>query len=474
MAGTQTPKDVINLIKENDIKILDIKFVDLPGSWHHFSIPTTRVDEKFLIDGIAFDGSSIRGFQKINESDMALKLDPTTAFIDPFTEVGTVSIIAEVEDPILNVKYSRDPRFIAKKAEAYLKSTGIADTAYLGPEAEFYIFNDVRYDITMNSSYYHVDSDEGTWNTGRDEKPNLGYKMRVKEGYFPVAPQDTLQDLRTEMALTLIDAGIETEVHHHEVGNSGQAEIDIKFDSLLKIADKILLFKYIIKNVAAQNGYTVTFMPKPIFQDNGSGMHVHCSFWKDGKNLFHDSNGYAGLSEIGLYYIGGILKHAKSLLAFCAPSTNSYKRLVPGYEAPINLVYSARNRSAAVRIPIVENPKATRVEFRAPDPTANPYLAFSALMLAGIDGIKNKIVPLGPFDKNLYELEGEEKAAIPQAPGSLSEVLQALKEDHEYLLQGGVFTQDLLDTYIDYKQVREVEGVALRPHPYEFDLYYDV
>lgn len=372
MAGTQTPKDVINLIKENDIKILDIKFVDLPGSWHHFSIPTTRVDEKFIIDGIAFDGSSIRGFQKINESDMALKLDPTTAFIDPFTEVGTVSIIAEVEDPILNVKYSRDPRYIARKAEAYLKSTGIADTAYLGPEAEFYIFNDVRYDQTMNAGYYHIDSDEATWNTGRDEKPNLGYKMRVKEAYAPAAPLDTLQDLRTEMVLTDIEIGVECEIHHHEVGNAGQAEIGLRFDTLLAMADKIMKHKYVVKNVAAQNGYTATFMPKPLFQDNGSGMHTHCSFWKDGVNLFYDEKGYGNLSETALYYIGGILKHAPALLAFCAPSTNSYKRLVPGYEAPINLVYSARNRSAAVRIPVAGTPKGTRVEFRAPDPTANP------------------------------------------------------------------------------------------------------
>jgi glutamine synthetase len=474
MAGTKTPQDVMDLIKENDVKIIDIKFVDLPGSWQHFSVPTASFDIAIFSEGIAFDGSSVRGFQKINESDMLLQLDPSTAIIDPFTEVTTLSLIADVEVPITHDKYSRDPRNVAKKAEAYLKSTGIADTVFFGPEAEFYIFNDIKYGQTMNSGYYYIDSDEAAWNSGRDEKPNLGYKMRVKEGYFPVAPQDTLQDLRTEMVLTLIDAGIETEVHHHEVGNCGQAEIDIKYDSLLNVADKILLYKYIVKNVAAQNGYTVTFMPKPIFQDNGSGMHVHASFWKDGKNLFYDANGYGGLSEMGIHYIGGILKHAPALLAFCAPSTNSYKRLVPGYEAPINLVYSARNRSAAVRIPIVTNPKATRVEFRAPDPTANPYLAFSALMLAGLDGIQNKITPLGPFEKNLYELEAEEKAAIPQTPGSLGDVLQALREDHEFLLKGDVFTKDLIDTYIDYKQVREVEGVALRPHPYEFDLYYDV
>jgi glutamine synthetase len=474
MAGTKTPKDVMNLIKENDVKMIDIKFCDLPGTWQHFSVPAVMFDENVFVEGLAFDGSSVRGFQKINESDMMLSLDPTTAVLDPFTEVPTLSLLADVQVPITKEKYTRDPRNVAKKAEAYLQSTGIADTAYFGPEAEFYIFNDIRYDQTMNSGYYFIDSDEASWNTGRDEKPNLGYKMRTKEGYYPCAPQDTLQDLRTEMVLTLIDAGIEVEVHHHEVGNAGQAEIDIKYDTLLRVADKILLYKYIVKNVAAQNGYTVTFMPKPLFQDNGSGMHTHASFWKNGKNLFYDEKGYAGLSEMALYYIGGILKHAPALLAFCAPSTNSYKRLVPGYEAPINLVYSARNRSAAIRIPIVTNPKATRVEFRAPDPTANPYLAFSAIMMAGLDGIQNKITPLGPFDKDLYELEGEEKAAIPQTPGSLGEVLQALRDDHEFLLKGDVFTQDLIDTYIDYKQVREVEGVALRPHPYEFELYYDV
>jgi len=473
MAGTQTPKDVLNLIKENDVKMIDLKFVDVPGAWQHFTIPAASFDENVFTEGVAFDGSSVRGFQKINESDMFLALDPTTAILDPFTEVPTVSMIADVRIPITNETYSRDPRNIAKKAEAYIKSTGIADTAYFGPEAEFYIFNDIRYGQTMNSGYYHIDSDEADWNTGRDEKSNLGYKMRIKEGYFPVPPQDTLQDLRTEMVLTLIDAGITVDMHHHEVGNAGQAEINMRYDSLLKVADNVMLYKYIVKNVAIQNGYTVTFMPKPLFQDNGSGMHVHGSFWKDGKNLFSDPKGYGGISQTALYYIGGILKHAPSLLAFCAPSTNSYKRLVPGYEAPINLVYSARNRSAAVRIPIVTNPKATRVEFRAPDPTANPYLAFSALMMAGLDGIQNKIEPLGPFDKDLYELEGEEKAAIPQTPGSLAEVLTALKNDHEYLLKGDVFTQDLIDMWIDYKQVREVEGVALRPHPYEFALYYD-
>ena len=472
MAG-KSPKDVLAMIRENEVKMVDLKFVDMPGTWQHFTIPAAMFDEDIFTEGVAFDGSSVRGFQKINESDMMLALDPDTAILDPFTEVATVSIIADVFDPITKAKYSRDPRNIAKKAEAYMQSTGIADTAYFGPEAEFYIFNDVRFDQTMNSGYYFIDSDEGVWNSGREEKPNLGNKMRIKEGYFPAPPTDTLQDLRSEMVLTLMEAGVPVEVHHHEVGNAGQAEIDVRFDTLLKMADKMMTYKYVIKNVAAQNGYTVTFMPKPLFQDNGSGMHTHVSFWKNGTNLFFDERGYAGLSETALHYIGGILKHAPALLAFCAPSTNSYKRLVPGYEAPINLVYSARNRSAAVRIPVTSSPKAKRVEFRAPDPTANPYLAFSAILMAGLDGVQNKITPKGPLDKDLYDLEPEEKKGIPQTPGSLSESLAALKADHEFLLKGDVFTPDLIETYIDYKQVREIEGVALRPHPYEFALYYD-
>ena len=473
MAG-KTPADVMNMIKENEIKMVDVKFVDMPGTWQHFSVPAAMFEEEMFADGLAFDGSSVRGFQKINESDMLLNLDPSTAVIDPFTEVPTLSIICDVQDPYTREAYSRDPRNVAKKAQAYMESTGIADTAFFGPEPECYIFNDVRYDQTMNSGYYYIDSDEGVWNTGRDEKPNLGYKMRTKEGYFPVAPQDTLNDLRAEMSLTLMEVGIAVEIHHHEVGNAGQCEIDIRFDKLLTMADKVMMYKYVIKNVAAQNGYTVTFMPKPLFMDNGSGMHTHVSFWKNGTNIFFDEKGYAGLSQNAIYYIGGILKHAPALLAFCAPSTNSYKRLVPGYEAPINLIYSARNRSASVRIPVTSSPKAKRVEFRAPDPSANPYLAFSAILMAGLDGIQNKIVPIGPLDKDLYDLEPEEKAGIPQTPGTLGESLAALKADHDFLLKGDVFTKDLIDMYIDYKQVREIEGVALRPHPYEFALYYDV
>jgi glutamine synthetase len=469
----KTSKDILTLIRENDVKFIDIKFTDLPGSWQHFSVPAASFDQGAFDNGLPFDGSSIRGFTSIDKSDMLLRLDPDSAVLDPFHDVKTLSILADVEDIVTGEKFGHDPRYVAKKAERYLQTTGIADTAYFGPEAEFYIFNDVRYDQNMHSGYYYVESDEASWNSGRDEKPNLGYKMRTKEGYFPVAPKDTMQDLRSEMCLSLMEAGIAVEAHHHEVGNAGQAEIDLRFDSLVKMADKLLLYKYIVKNTAAQNGYTVTFMPKPLFQDNGSGMHIHVSFWRNGENIFHDQAGYSRLSQTAIYYIGGVLKHASSLLAFCAPSTNSYKRLVPGYEAPINLVYSARNRSAAVRIPITKASKSTRVEFRAPDPTANPYLAFAALAMAGIDGIQNKILPLGPYDKDLYDLTTDEKTLIPHTPTSLEEALNALNNDREYLLKGDVFTNDLIDTYINYKQTREVEGVASRPHPYEFALYYD-
>lgn len=470
----KTPKDVIQMIKDKEVKFVDIKFIDVPGTWQHFTLPAHRFEEETFKEGLPFDGSSVRGFQTIDESDMLLVPDPESALIDPFTEVTTLSIIADVEDPITRQKYPRDPRNIAKKAEAYLFSTGIADAVYLGPEAEFYVFNDIRYGQTANSGFYYIDSDEAAWNSGRDEKPNLGYKMRTKEGYFPVPPQDTLNDLRSEMVLTLLEAGIDVDVHHHEVGNAGQCEIGIKYNTLVKMADTLMLHKYIVKNTAAQNGYTATFMPKPIFQDNGSGMHTSLSMWKGGKNIFFDEKGYGGLSETALYYIGGILKHAPAILAFGAASTNSYKRLVPGYEAPINLVYSARNRSAAVRIPVTQNPKAKRVEFRAPDPTANPYLLFSALLLAGLDGIQNKIVPPPPIDKDIYELSPEEKAGVAQTPGSLTESLNALEADHAFLLKGDVFNESVIQSYLDYKRVREVEGVAIRPHPYEFFLYYDV
>jgi len=469
------PKDVIDLVKETEAKVIDIRFTDMPGQQQHFSIPAKLLNEETFVEGLAFDGSSIRGFKAINESDMLLIPDPDTAFVDPFFDVTTLNITCDIEDPITREKYNRDPRQVAKKAEAYLQSTGIADTAYFGPEAEFYIFNDVRFDQTSHSGYYYVDSDEGVWNSGRDEKPNLGYKIPYKRGYFPVPPSDSLQDLRTEMMLNLIESGIEVEMQHHEVGTAGQSEIDMKFGTLLSMADNLMKYKYIVKNTAVQNGYTVTFMPKPLFMDNGSGMHVHQSLWKGGSPLFADEKGYAGLSEMAVHYIGGLLKHAPSLLAFCAPTTNSYRRLVPGYEAPINLIYSARNRSACVRIPVASrSPKARRVEFRAPDPSANPYLAFAALLMAGLDGIKKKIVPPAPIDKDLYEMEPAERKGILQTPGSLEESLKALEIDHEYLLEGGVFTKDLIDTYIDYKTTQEYKQIALRPHPYEFSLYYDV
>ena len=468
------PKDVIDLVKETEAKVVDIRFTDMPGQQQHFSIPAKLLNEDTFVDGLAFDGSSIRGFKAINESDMLLIPDPSTAFVDPFFDVTTLNITCDIEDPITREKYNRDPRQVAKKAESYLQSTGLADTAFFGPEAEFYIFNDVRFDQTSHSGFYYLDSDEGVWNSGRDEKPNLGYKIPYKRGYFPVPPSDSLQDLRTEMMLNLIESGIEVEMQHHEVGTAGQSEIDMKFNTLLTMADNLMKYKYIVKNTAVQNGYTVTFMPKPLFMDNGSGMHVHQSLWKGGKPLFADEKGYAGLSEMAVHYIGGLLKHAPSLLAFCAPTTNSYRRLVPGYEAPINLIYSARNRSACVRIPMASrSPKAKRVEFRAPDPSANPYLAFAALLMAGLDGIANKIVPPAPIDKDLYEMEPAERKGIAQTPGSLEESLNALAADNEYLLKGGVFTEDLIETYIDYKTTQEFKQIALRPHPYEFSLYYD-
>ena len=477
-----TVQDIFDIISANDVKVVDIKFCDLFGGWQHFSIPAATLSEDMFTDGLGFDGSSIRGFQKINESDMLLIPDPNTCVMDPFMEQATISIVCDIEDPLTRQPYSRDPRYVAKKAEAYIKESGIADTVYFGAEAEFYIFDEVRYESKSNSSFHLVDSREGAWNTGRDEKtdssyPNLGYKIPYKGGYFPVSPSDQFQDLRTEMMLTMIDAGIDVEVQHHEVGTAGQAEIDLKFAPLLQHADDMMLYKYIIKNVAAQNGVSATFMPKPLFMDNGSGMHVHVSFWKDGQTLMFDENGYAQLSELAINYIGGILKHARALLAFCAPTTNSYRRLVPGYEAPINLAYSNRNRSAMCRIPAYsKSPKAKRVEFRAPDPSSNPYLAFSAIMMAGIDGIKNKIVPVAPVDDDIYEMSSEELAerGILQAPGSLGESLDALEADHKFLLEGGVFTKDLIENYIAYKRENEVDAIALRPHPYEFALYYNV
>ena len=470
-----TPSEVVALAKEKNIKVVDLKFMDLPGMWQHTSIMVDELSEDLFEEGIGFDGSSIRGFQAINESDMLLFPDPATALVDPVCQVPTLSVTCNIKDPITLENYTRDVRHIAQKAEAYLQSTGIADISYWGPEAEFYLFNDIRYDQNQNSGFYHVDSVEGSWNSGKEENPNLGYKPRYKEGYFPVPPSDTLQDIRSEICLKLIECGVDVEVHHHEVGTAGQGEIDIRFDTLTTVADKIALYKYIVKNVARSHNLVATFMPKPLFQDNGSGMHVHQSFWKDGKNIFYDPQGYSLLSETALYYIGGLLAHARSLCAIIAPTTNSYKRLVPGYEAPVNIAYSQRNRSACVRIPVYsKSEKSKRVEFRTPDPACNPYLAFSALMMAGLDGIQNRIHPGDPLDKDLYDLEPEELDDIESTPVSLGDALDALEDDHEYLLKGDVFTEDVLDVWIDYKRENEVDAVNMRPHPYEFFLYHDI
>ncbi len=473
---SKTPADVLGLIKDQGIQIVDVRFIDMPGVWQHFSMPAEEFTEGAFEDGLGFDGSSIRGFQQIQESDMLLFPDPTTAFVDPFTKHPTLNLICDVKDPLTHEDYSRDPRNIAKKAEAYLKQTGIADTCFFGPEAEFFIFDDARFDQNSHSGYYFLDSSEAAWNTGRVEPGgNLAYKIRPKEGYFPCPPMDQFQDMRSEMILTMKDMGMRVELHHHEVATAGQCEIDLRFAPLVTMADTLMKYKYAIKNVARRNGKTVTFMPKPVFQDNGSGMHCHQSLWKGGQPLFFDEAGYAGLSEMAIYYIGGLLKHAPALLAFTNPTTNSYRRLVPGYEAPVNLMYSQRNRSACVRIPMYSNsPKAKRIEFRCPDPSCNPYLAFSAMMMAGLDGIQNRIMPPAPVDKDLYDLEATEKREIKQTPGSLAEVLSALEADHAFLLKGGVFTEDVIETWIDYKRSRELEQVNLRPHPYEFYLYFDI
>jgi glutamine synthetase len=474
-----TPSDVLKLAKEKGAKIVDLRFIDMPGIWQHFSIPVAELTEDLFKEGIGFDGSSIRGFQAINESDMLLFPDPATAQMDPFTAVPTIVLICDVKDPLTGQPYGRDPRYIARKAETYVKSTGLADTIYIGPELEFFIFDDVRFDQGANFGFYHLESEAGHWNTGRvgtPDNPNLGHRARQKQGYFPVSPADHYQDLRSEMVLNLESVGVKIEVHHHEVASAGQTEIDMRFDTLLKMADRVLWYKYCTKNTAKKYGKTVTFMPKPIFQDNGSGMHTHQSLWKDGKNLFYaKGGGYADISEMCKYYIGGILKHAPALLAFIAPSTNSYRRLVPGYEAPINLAYSARNRSAAVRIPMYSNSeKAKRIEFRTPDPTCNPYLSFAACVMAGLDGVQNKIDPGKPMDKDLYDLPPEEAKQIKQLPGSLELALDNLEKDHDFLLKGDVFTKDLVETWIEYKRKNEVDAIRLRPHPWEFALYFDI
>ncbi|MEJ2505005.1 MAG: type I glutamate--ammonia ligase [Ignavibacteriaceae bacterium] len=475
MAKTETPENnVLNFIKSKKIQFIDLKFMDFPGQWQHFTVPVSQFNKDSFVDGFGFDGSSIRGWKAINESDMLIIPDASTMFLDPFIEAPTLSLICDVHEPATKEKYSRCPRNITHKATEYLKSSGIADTVFFGPEAEFFVFDDVRFDSQPNHTFYKVDSVEGRWNSGREENPNLGYKPRYKEGYFPVPPTDSLTDLRNEMVTNLIECGIDVEAQHHEVASGGQCEIDLRFEPLVRAADQLLMFKYIVKNTAKRKNKTVTYMPKPIQGDNGSGMHVHTSLWKKGKPLFAGS-GYAGLSELALYFIGGILKHASSLLAFTNPTTNSYKRLVPGFEAPVNLAYSQRNRSAAVRIPMYSaSPKAKRVEFRCPDPSSNPYLAFSAMMMAGLDGIINRIDPGDPLDKDIYDMDPEELKNVPSTPGSLNEAIKALADDHEYLLKGDVFTEDVVETWINYKIDKEIKPMALQPHPYEFALYYDV
>ncbi|EDZ93838.1 MAG: type I glutamate--ammonia ligase [Limnospira sp. PMC 1291.21] len=469
-----TAQEVLSMIQDQGIKVIDLKFIDMPGTWQHLTVYYDQIDETSFTDGVAFDGSSIRGWKAINESDMMMVLDPTTAWFDPFMAEPTLSVICSIKEPRTGEWYSRCPRVIAQKAIDYLKETGIADTAFLGPEAEFFVFDDVRFDQNQHSGYYFLDSIEGRWNSGREEPGgNLGYKPRYKEGYFPVSPTDTMQDLRTEMLLTMAQCGVPIEKHHHEVATGGQNELGIKFGTLVEAADNLMIYKYVIKNVAKKYGKTVTFMPKPVFNDNGSGMHTHQSLWKGGQPLFA-GDGYAGLSQMALHYIGGILKHAPALLALTNPTTNSYKRLVPGFEAPVNLAYSQGNRSASVRIPLAgDSPKAKRFEFRCPDATANPYLAFAAMLCAGIDGIKNEIDPGEPLDVDIYDLTPEELRKIPSTPGSLELALEALENDHAFLTDCGVFTEDFVTNWISYKLDNEVNPMRLRPHPFEFSLYYD-
>jgi glutamine synthetase len=471
-----TTEDVLDLAQKGDIEIVDLRFCDLPGLLQHFSIPAGELIEEGFELGYGFDGSSIRGFQEIQESDMVLVPDAAAAYVDPLLSHGTLAIHCYVRDPVTGEPYTRDPRNVARKAEDHLRESGIADTSYWGPELEFYIFDSIRFGQSQHEGYYHIGSIEGAWATGAGEDGrNLGYKPRYKEGYFPVPPMDHFQDLRSEMLLNLQRTGVRAEAHHHEVGTAGQAEIDMGYDSLVVMADNVMKYKYVTKNTAWRHGKTVTFMPKPIFEDNGSGMHVHQSLWRDGENLFWDERGYGQISELARWYVGGLLVHAPALLAFCAPTTNSYRRLVPGFEAPINLVYSQRNRSACVRVPVYSTvPAAKRVEFRPPDPSCNPYLAFAAMLLAGLDGIRNRIEPPPPIDKDLYELQPEEAAGVRQVPGSLEDVLSALEEDHAFLLEGGVFTADVIETWIEYKRTRELDEVRIRPHPWEFQLYYDI
>jgi len=468
--------NVFKTIAAHKIDVIDLRFCDMLGQWQHFSVTRNEFDEDAFTQGVGFDGSSIRGFQRIHESDMLLFPDPDTAFIDPFTSIPTLNIICDVKDPITQDRYTRDSRYVAAKAESYLRSTGIADTCFVGPELEFFILDSVRFDQSHNFGFYYLDAEEGFWNSGKETNgvPNLGHKPRFKEGYFPTSPIDSHQDIRSEMALTLERVGVGVEVHHHEVATAGQTEIDMRRDTLLRMGDDVLKYKYVVKNVAKKNGKTVTFMPKPIFNDNGSGMHVHLSLWKGSKPLFYGDK-YAQLSPMALHFIGGILKHAPALCGIANPTTNSYKRMTPGFEAPVNLAYSKRNRSAAVRIPMYpNNPKAKRIEYRCPDPACNPYLTFAALLMAGLDGVKNKIDPGKPLDVDIYDLEGSELGKVPTTPGSLEQALKNLELDHDFLMHGKVFTEDLIETWIEYKIEREVKPMQLRPHPYEFSLYYDV
>ena len=474
MSTPKSPKDVLDLIEREKVEVVDLRFMDFPGLWQHFSIPVGEIEESTFDEGLGFDGSSIRGWRAINESDMLVRPVAETSFIDPFLQHKTLVMICDICDPITGENYTKDPRNISKKALSYLQSSGVADEAFFGPEAEFFIFDDVRFDQNEHSGYYFLDSIEGRWNSGREENPNLGYKPRYKEGYFPVPPTDSQQDIRSEMMLILESIGVPIECQHHEVATGGQAEIDMRFGPIVSMADSLLKYKYVVKNTAKKYGRTVTFMPKPLFNDNGSGMHTHMSFWKEGKNLFAGDR-YAGLSETALFAIGGLLKHAPALLAFTNPTTNSYKRLVPGYEAPVNLAYSSRNRSAAIRIPMYSSSeKAKRIEFRCPDPSCNPYLAFSAISMAAMDGILNKIDPGEPLDKDIYDLPPEEAEKVANTPGSLREALEHLEKDHDFLLKGDVFTPDVIETWIDYKMENEVIALDLRPHPWEFALYYDI
>jgi glutamine synthetase len=469
----KSPEDLLKTIKDEKIEMIDLRFTDIPGLWQHFSVPPRALDENAIVDGVGFDGSSIRGFQEIQESDMLVLPDPSTAFVDPFAEAPTLALICNIRDPVTGESYSRDARYVAQKAETYLTGTGVGDTSYFGPELEHFVFNEVHYDQGTNYGFYEIDAQEANWDAAGGNGPSLGHKLRPKEGYFPVPPADTLQDTRTEMVLVLEKLGIPVEAHHHEVATGGQGEIDMRFNTLTRMADNVMIYKYVVKGVARKRGMTATFMPKPLFGDNGSGMHVHQSIWKGQQPIFA-GDGYAGSSEVMRFYIGGLLKHAPALLAICAPTVNSYRRLVPGFEAPVNLGYSQRNRSAACRIPMyTTDPKAKRVEFRCPDPAANPYLCFAAMLMAGLDGIQRRINPGDPIDKNLYDLPPEEMARVPKAPGTLDEALDALESDHKFLMEGNVFTQDVIDTYLGYKRSREIDEMRLRPHPYEFFLYYD-